>query len=263
MIRPRLGALAGALLLTLGLVAPVSAAEPANDDISSPTMISLPSTTSQSTIEATLGPTDPMDCAAGGRSVWFSYTALADGSLQATTYGSDYDTALVVGTQNGDGGIDVIGCNDDTVGLQSAVRFDAASGSTYLLMVGSFLDGPGGELVLNLDPAPPPPVVGLTIDGGTFSVDGTATINGTVSCGGLADVGIELFLEQTVGRVTISGYGGTVQPCDAGETAWSVAVISADGKFLGGRVRVSAYASGCNELECVADAAEVVVRLRR
>ena len=98
MTRLPLGAIVGAHHLTLALVGPVAAAAPSNDDIATPTAITLPSTTAQSTVEATSGPTDPADCGAGGPTVWFSYTAAVDGQLQIQTFGSDFDTVLVLGT---------------------------------------------------------------------------------------------------------------------------------------------------------------------
>ena len=47
--------------------------------------------------------------------VWYSFTPDADGDYLADTFGSDYDTTLYVGTPDGAGGIDVIGCIDDNV----------------------------------------------------------------------------------------------------------------------------------------------------
>jgi hypothetical protein len=196
MIGHRIRACAAALLLTLSLAAPVHAAAPSNDDIASPVAITLPSTTTQSTVEATPGATDPNRCSASGHSVWFAYTAAADGRAQATTFGSDFDTVLYVGTDDGAGGVELIACNDDGFDLQSVVRFDAVAGRTYLLMVGSFGGSPGGNLVLNLNLAPPPLVVEVTVDDGTFAPRGEATITGTIRCSGGARVQVDLLLSQ-------------------------------------------------------------------
>jgi hypothetical protein len=243
----------------------VAAAAPSNDDIGTPTAITLPSTTTQSTVEATTGPTDPTDCAAGGPTVWFSYTAEADGRLQVQTFGSDFDTVVVLGTPDGAGGMVVLDCNDDAGSLQSAVRFDATAGTTYLVMVGSFGGGDGGSLVLNLDVAPPPPFIDLTIDpAATFTPAGLATISGTIAC----STGLQLFeltvaLEQRVGRVTITGFGfAEGVTCGPTATPWSLSISGENGKFLGGRATATAFAFGC-QVDCANTSAEAELRLRR
>jgi hypothetical protein len=259
-------ALIAGCILTFALAGPVAAAPPLNDDISAPTAISLPSTTAQSTVEATLGPTDPTECPSGGHSVWFSYTAEADGQLRATTFGSDYDTVLFVGTADGAGGLAVLGCNDDAAGLQSAVRFDAVGGTTYLLMVGSFLDSAGGELVLDLSVAPPAPSVDLVVEPvGSFDPYGVATIRGTVTCSqGTALSALDVELTQRVGRVVIRGFSGAKgSECGPTSTPWEARVTSEDGKFLGGQAQVTVFAFACNDLECTETMTTLAARLRR
>jgi len=266
MNRRRVASVIGAGVLILGLTRGAAAATPSNDDISTPTPILLPSTTYQSTVEATAGPTDPTDCAAGGHSVWFSHTATADGRLLATTFGSDYDTVLIVGTADGSGGITVLDCNDDAFDLQSAVRFDAVAGTTYLLMVGSFSESSGGELVMNLSVAPPAPSVDITVDStGSFTPYGIATLRGTVTCGGGAQLAtLEASLAQTVGRVVIRGFGGTKgSECGPSPTPWELTIQSDDGKFLGGPAEAHVFVFACNDLECVESAVQQSVRLRR
>jgi hypothetical protein len=265
MIRRRLGAIIGALTITLTLVGPVAAAAPSNDDIGAPTAIALPSTTSQSTVEGTAGSTDPSDCGAGGPTVWFSYLATTDGALQLQTFGSDYDTVLVLGISDDAGGIIVLACNDDAGGLQSAVRFAADAGATYLVMVGSFGGGDGGSLVLNLEVAPPPPFIDLTIDpAATFTPAGTATVRGTIAC--TADLqlfDLTVVLEQRVGRVVISGFGfAEGATCGPTPTPWTLLVSGDNGKFLGGRATARGFAFGC-DFECTEASAAAEVRLRR
>jgi hypothetical protein len=143
----------------------VKAAAPANDDIASPTLVgSLPFSDSLDTTGATTRPTDPGYCfdPAFGQdpaSVWYAYTATEAGPLLATTFGSDYDTTLYVGTADGAGGVTVLGCSDDTRTHESAVRFDAIADETYLFVASTspFVGGNGGNLVFNLDVGPPGP----------------------------------------------------------------------------------------------------------
>ena len=156
-------------ILAIGVVAPVSAASPSNDDIANPIVIgAIPATVTVDASEATTGATDPGYCPVpewgqDPATVWFQHTAASTGPLGATTFGSDYPTTLYVGTADGNGGLDVIGCATQSGGTaQSAVRFEAEAGVTYLFVVG--LDPnfgePAGNLVFNLDVAGP----ALTVD---------------------------------------------------------------------------------------------------
>jgi hypothetical protein len=264
-IRRPFAALA-ALALVAVTAAPVAAAPPSNDSIATPIVIpGIPYTTSQDTSEATTGPTDP-DCAGTGPTVWYSFTATGSARLAATTFGSDYDTTLAVGTPDGGGGIDLIDCNDDAGGtLQSAVAVETDPGETYLFMVGSFASGPGGNLVFNLDVAPPAPTVELTVARtGSFGSDGSATLRGTVACTG--DVSfVELFgsARQRVGRFSIQGFGNTfLEGCSETPTAWELNIQGENGLFAGGPAQVVVEAFACGILDCGSDLVEGTVRLR-
>lgn len=259
-------------------VSPVAAAAPSNDDIGSARVVgALPySDGPYDTTEATTGATDPTFCGdAPGNpdrsTVWYSFTPGATGSYLADTFDSDYDTTLYVGTANGSGGIDVIGCNDDSKGLQSAVVWPATSGTTYLIAVGTCCGGGivgtgggGGSLVFHVAAAPPSPTINLTVAStGKFSPYGVATIHGTVACpnGDGADVVIEL--SQRVGRLTIRGFGETfVQDCSAGPVPWQVEINSEDGKFLGGRTTALAFGTTCGAVECADTSISATVGLR-
>lgn len=70
--------------------------------------------------------------------VWYSYTPTCSGVAVIDTAGSTYDTVLSVhngcpGTTNNQ-----VVCNDDAIGLQSRVSFDAAAGVTYRIRVSGF-----------------------------------------------------------------------------------------------------------------------------
>jgi hypothetical protein len=194
----------------------VQAAPPGNDDIASPSTIdSLPFTDSIDTTGATIGATDPGYCfepdlGPDPASVWYSYVAASSGPLLATTFGSDFDTTLYVGTADGNGGLSVLGCSDDTRSHESAVRFDAEAGVTYLFAAAAsqFGGSAGGRLVFNLDVGPPFQAVDLLVDSvGSFNGYGIATIRGSVSCAAPAPLGSIVIVElsQRVGRRILPG----------------------------------------------------------
>ena len=85
--------------------------------------------------------------------VWFRYTATVDGTIVATSTGSDYDTVLSVHdpTINGCPGeeSDEITCNDDCGGLQSCIGFDVVTGNEYLIRMSGFF-GDAGNYVLTV-----------------------------------------------------------------------------------------------------------------
>ncbi|HZN74196.1 MAG TPA: PKD domain-containing protein [Micromonosporaceae bacterium] len=138
----RLGVVA-ASALALTLVGSTAAlAQPTNDDFASATVItSLPFTTAQDTSEATSDPSDPVECYNNG-SVWYAYTASADTTIDANTFGSNYDTVLSAWTGS-QGSLTLLACNDDAGSLQSRISFAASAGTTYYFMV-SFCCGHGG-----------------------------------------------------------------------------------------------------------------------
>jgi hypothetical protein len=278
--RQAIASIAATILVGAAFAGSVTAASPGNDDIGSATMVgALPYADGPyDTTEATTGATDPgfcfePDAGPDRSSVWYSFTPTASDSYLADTFGSDYDTTLYVGTPDGLGGIDVINCNDDTSSLQSAVRWDALAGTTYLLMVGTCCgggvvgeSGGGGALEFHVNVAPPPLTVNLTVDGnGSFTPYGTATIRGTIACSGEVQfVEIGLDVAQRVGRFTIRGFGAQVdESCPTSPTPWSIDVTGDNGKFLGGAVQVNAFAFACGAFECADDFVSRTVRLRR
>lgn len=278
MVMKRLAVVISIVALTsLTFAAPALAAPPSNDDIGSPTVVgALPySDGPYDTTEATTGATDPDDCfgSPDASTVWYSFTPTTAGWYGADTFGSDYDTTLYVGTPNGSGGIDVIDCNDDAGdSLQSAVRWEASVGTTYLLGVGTCCGGGvvgeaggGGMLIFNVDVASPPPTVDVTVDSvGHFNRGGSATISGTVTCSGDVEFSfIDVQLTQTVGRFSIDGFGSTEDfACDGTTQPWSVEVFGFTGQFKGGRAVAFTFAVACDAISCSEDFEETMVRLR-
>jgi len=265
--------LASTALLLTGSMATALAAAPSNDDIAGATVVgAVPFTDGPvDTRDATTSAADPGFCydateGADRHTVWYAFTPSAAGRYEADTFTSTYDTTVYVGTANGSGGIDVIGCNDDTNGLQSAVGWQGAAGTTYLIMVGSCCGatfGDGGSLTLHVDVAPPAPQVSLSVSSrGSFSRYGVATISGTVACQNADIVDVDLSVAQAVGRKSIFGGGFVEVRCSSTATGWSIDVSSEDGKFLGGHVTVDAFADACGAIECATDSRTLTVNLR-
>ncbi len=113
--------------------------------------------TSQATVEVG---DPPLSCGTSGRdthTVWYAFTAPADGTMTASTAASTYDTVLAVFTGTC-GALEEIACDDD--GLPRAasfVSFGVTQGARYLVEIASFLSSPGGTL--NLDVRYETPVV--------------------------------------------------------------------------------------------------------
>lgn len=106
---------------------------------------------------------------AGGRSVWYRWTAPASGSASANTCGATFDTVLAVYTGESVGALTPVASNDDSAGdcgqsaLQSAVTFDATAGVTYWIAVDGWkaattgASAASGEVRLTVSgPAPAP-----------------------------------------------------------------------------------------------------------
>lgn len=171
-----------AILTALGswlLGMPTAAAVvPGNDDIANATVITaLPFTDSLDTTDATTAPDDPQ-CEGNAHTVWYSFTPATDVSIAPNTFGSDYDTTLSAYTGS-PGALTQIACNDDFLGLQSRIRFDAAGGTTYFIMVGSFDETDGGDLVLSVGvtPAKLRPATASLSFGDSFVDEGTCAFD--------------------------------------------------------------------------------------
>jgi hypothetical protein len=253
----------------------VQATAPANDDMASPTIVgSIPFTDSLDTTGATIGATDPGYCFApeigpDPASVWYSYAADASGPLLASTFGSEYDTTLYVGTADGAGGIQVLGCSDDTRSHESAVRFDAVAGETYLFAVSAspFGGSVGGNLVFNLDVGPPAQAVELHVDPtGSFDGYGTATIRGTVSCAAPAPLGAVVIVElmQRVGNHELPSTSFLdIEGCPAKDIAFEAKASSPYGKYRGGHATAQVIFAACSDFECGSETVDLQIRLRR
>jgi hypothetical protein len=216
---------------------------PANDDFDSATQISgLPFEDLIDTSQATVAADDP---AAGeaGFTVWYAFAATSDTVVEANTFGSDYDTVLAVWVGSR-GALALLDFDDDTVGLQSRVRFNVTAGTTYYLMVGSYFDRPGGDLAFFMDfaaPLPPPLEFSFGVDPtGTFAPrTGLIKITGHVYTSRFAEVWITGDVSQRVGAraVLLGRFSASVET--DGETSWHAYAFTGEGFFAGGPVEVT------------------------
>ncbi|MGH2490345.1 MAG: DUF6299 family protein [Candidatus Limnocylindria bacterium] len=246
----------------------LAAPGPSNDKIAGATAITaLPFS---DTVDTTKATTDAEEDAAAQpcrdfgapaieKAVWYKYTASADITLSVDTTASSYTTGIA-----------------RYKGAPSASTFvtcapgrlitSVASGQTaYLMIFGDQPGSPGGTLRINVQEAPPPPQVSLTVDPvGGFDSSGNATISGTVTCTGTADFGgINGNVTQTVGRFTINGFFFSSFTCDGTTQPWTATTQSSNGKFAGGPATVQAFAFACNVSGCGQDSVTQQVRLRK
>ncbi|HEU5470999.1 MAG TPA: PKD domain-containing protein [Actinophytocola sp.] len=121
---------------------------PANDDFDSATVITaLPFSGTQDTAGSTVAPDDPPTCNGGFSSVWFRYTAPADGIVKATAVGSSPLLSAYTGER---------GQLTPVPGVCVFARsetFHVTAGTTYHILVRPF----GGSLTMNLESVPPSP----------------------------------------------------------------------------------------------------------
>jgi hypothetical protein len=268
MIRKRLAVLLG-LLITASLAGagPVLAAAPSNDLYVNRQAVSVGFSAAFSTTEATTDADDVAintpDCGAPATdaSVWYTVTTASDVSIAFDLSGSSYSAGAIVAT--GDpSGFTLVTCGP------GAVAWSASSGVTYTILVfDDQLDGSGngGDLVINVAQAPPPPELTLTVNPrGTFnSHTGGARVSGTVNCSGDSEFSfIDVFMRQKTGRLFIDGEGFIEGfACDGTTQPWSVDIIPFNGVFKGGRTATVTFAVACGIFECGVGFDESVVNL--
>jgi Immunoglobulin I-set domain len=137
----------GSALLT---VTTPTAARPANDNMAAAAPIPAEGGVfSADSTGATREAQEPARHAgnAGGRSVWWVWTAPANVRATVSTIGSNFDTLLAVYTRS----LALVAENDDLFEdfLRSEVSFNATAGRDYLIAVDGY-NGAGGAVALNL-----------------------------------------------------------------------------------------------------------------
>ncbi len=147
--------------LAMGVI-PIVSAAPANDNFANRITITGGSgATSASNSGASKETGEPNHAGnAGGRSLWWQWTAPTSVRVTINTFGSDFDTLLAVYTGTSVGGLTAVASNND-MGLsgpglpppvESRVIFDAVAGRVYQIAVDGN-NGSTGRLELNWAPA--------------------------------------------------------------------------------------------------------------
>ncbi|MCY2924072.1 MAG: hypothetical protein NT031_01295, partial [Planctomycetota bacterium] len=137
----------------------VTAAAPLNDNFAAATVLTgTAASATESTTGATRESGEPYPAGnVGGKSVWYSWTAPASGTVTVNTSGSNYDTLLAVYTGSSVSGLTAVASNDDAVPgyvLTSSVTFAAVKGTVYHIAVDGY-NGASGLAALNLSEALP------------------------------------------------------------------------------------------------------------
>lgn len=92
-----------------------------------------------------------ISCAGGdGEDAVYSWTAPSAGAYTFDLSGSSYDTAMAIVATDCDGA--ELGCNDDSVGLTSAVTVDLGAGEQVLVVIDGYM-GAVGSFVLDVNHA--------------------------------------------------------------------------------------------------------------
>ena len=140
----------GSVALSLALSAP-PIASPANDNFSAATPLSGATATATGlTTAATAETGEPAHGAVAAKSVWYKWTAPADGVCAVATRGSDFDTVLAIYTGMAVNALTLVARDDDGGGNStSATAFVATSGTTYFLAVDGY-GGVSGNVALSL-----------------------------------------------------------------------------------------------------------------
>jgi chemotaxis receptor (MCP) glutamine deamidase CheD len=141
----------------------------------------------------------------GYKSLWYTYTPLANESIQADTFGSypldapdqDFDTYIViwkkVGGTAGAPTLELVGCNDDTYGVVSRLTFVGIQGTTYYFeiaqyngVVGSSLpyDPTNANLVFNVNITNTDVFIGSTLMNRYYVSPGNAQLDSYNVSGG-------------------------------------------------------------------------------
>ncbi|QQS09431.1 MAG: hypothetical protein IPK69_02055 [Phycisphaerales bacterium] len=96
-------------------------------------------------------------CGSSSVATWFKVQPTEDRQLIASTCGgASWDTSITIYDACPSAGGSVVGCNDDSCGLQSEARATVTAGNTYYIRMGGY-GGSSGAFTLNISFAEPPP----------------------------------------------------------------------------------------------------------
>src|SRR5438093_8286358 len=176
-------AVAVALVAGLVVALPAHATAPNNDNFAAAQAITGTSgSVTGANVEATKEAGEPNHAGtAGGKSVWYSWTAPASGQATINTAGSNFDTLLGVYRGTGVSALTLVGANDDYAGPggPSQVSFSATSGTTYMVAVDGF-GGTSGNVNLSWSLTQPVTRPANDVFANAQAIPGTSgTVSGT------------------------------------------------------------------------------------
>jgi len=242
-----------ALLVAALLLAPTSgtalAVQPANDFFLNATVVSIDFSESLDTTEATTDSDDTQlnvfcGAPATDASVWYAVTVSADSTIIVDVSQSSYSAGVMVGMRT-QGNLSLVACAPSNVSF-----FAIANVIYYVAAFDDQYDGGanGGLLNISLREAVPP-TLELTVNrmGQVDVRTGIATISGTYTCTNGEYLSGNTDGRQTVGRFAISGYGyfSNFGVCDGAPHPWSTILAPTNGKFAGGKLMTTTWASVC------------------
>ncbi|MGB8021459.1 MAG: hypothetical protein WCF04_09555, partial [Candidatus Nanopelagicales bacterium] len=194
-------------------------------------------------------------------SVWFSYTAVTP-AFVVSMADSNYDGALMV-TQGNPTAPTRVNC--------WAHYIEAEPGATYYIVASAWETG--GNLVLDVQAAPPPPEITFQVTSGTVDRDGSVHLAGTYSCRNASSLSVSGQVTQRVGRTLIrseyfwTGYDAGSEPaltCDGAAQPWASGRIRPDtGVLAPGKAVVSGWYSASGEYSSADGELDQEIRLRR
>ncbi len=160
------------------------AVPPANNDFEKRSVLTGTNlTASGSTLNANKQAGEPAHAGnAGGRSVWWTWTAPANGRLQVSTTGSAFDTLLAVYTGSAINALTLAAQNDNATvsGVNSLVAFSVTAGTAYQIALDGFAAARGDyQVQLDFSAGVSAPANDLfssatTLSGASISVSGNS-----------------------------------------------------------------------------------------
>lgn len=121
---------------------------PVNDDLRDAMRVTLPADDRRSTLTATQQLFEPLLCGPVGGTVWYRFTAPANGTVTIDTRGSNFDTFLGAYLQQPTPAT-TLGCNDDTHLQAAYLEIPVVAGRSYVVQAGGY-QGARGALTLTM-----------------------------------------------------------------------------------------------------------------
>ena len=157
---------------------------PANDSFASAATLSSLAATSGTTVAATHETGEPSHVNSGygsAQSVWYNWTASADGELDVRTEGSNFDTLLAAYTGASISALTVRAASDDVIGgTWSRLIFPVTAGTTYRIVIDGYGGSSGstrlsGTFTAAATPPPPPPTGAPAAPAGLVATAGSSS----------------------------------------------------------------------------------------